>query len=588
MFCCGCCTPLPLGFLLRALQLVQGMEWREAMARLLRSRSHPPLQLWCAFAALEKSSDSLVEESQNGLLDGIAATARARCLLSSFQALTAASIDAFAVIGSLAPVLCIIFEAVISLSKRDMGTSDKKRRKALREVKNLISDLSGFISLCHDRKRNFNELSLGPPVAKKLALVDGLAPSQSLLSSLLLFATTGMKKAVSEIATDPLELARTLTEIVEIQVGLLLLAVEVVDHQNGSKKQGGFDRKKQELELKLRHNIARVPYSLYSSGLFLDMLLDSCLPLYNILDAEEEATLRGVLYESLLVEPLPFGMLNRITTATVSEQALGKDSIIFLKRIAVTRQAAAFFKLHNEHHRGSAIMEKVQLHSAPLQLGRWLSGRKHLNQLPPTTILLDSRALTGWLLNANNEAIRLVLDEATMQSLPMEQILDAPHTDAQSEMVAADESQETMFFLDTKGGAEGEGLAADVAIDQAFSQAAERMRRGDEHTEINKGNGVLFQRFEQANLKRSRDCAIGSESEDLSEDSDVDNMELDFKPEGRRNKIPRKAQLDLQLDRDEDVGELETEGNTEADTYSSMAENQNDAIGSVSIITTKN
>jgi hypothetical protein len=259
------------------------MEWREAMARLLRSRSHPPLQLWCAFAALEKSSDSLVEESQNGLLDGMAATARARCLLSSFQALTAASIDAFAVIGSLAPVLCIIFEAVISLSKRDMGTSDKKRRKALREVKNLISDLSGFISLCHDRKRNFNELSLGPPVAKKMALVDGLAPSQSLLSSLLLFATTGMKKAVSEIATDPLELARTLTEIVEIQVGLLVLAVEVVDHQNGSKKQGGFDRKKQELDLKLRHNIARVPYSLYSSGLFLDMLLDSCLPLSNIL-----------------------------------------------------------------------------------------------------------------------------------------------------------------------------------------------------------------------------------------------------------------------------------------------------------------
>lgn len=59
-------------------------------------------------------------------------------------------------------------------------------------------------------------------------------------------------------------------------------------------------------------------------------------------DAEEEATLRGVLYESLLVEPLH--LLNRITTATVSEQALGKDSIIFLKRIAVTRQAAAFFK----------------------------------------------------------------------------------------------------------------------------------------------------------------------------------------------------------------------------------------------------
>lgn len=194
----------------------------------------------------------------------------------------------------------------------------------------------------------------------------------------------------------------------------------------------------------------------------------------------------------------------------------------------------------------------------------------------------------GWLLNVNNEVFRLVLDEATMQSLPMEQILDAPHSDAQSEMVAADESQETMFFLDTKGGAEGEGLAADVAIDQAFSQAAERMWHGDEHTEINKGNGVLFQRFEQANLKRSWDCAIGSESEDLSEDSDVDNMELDFKPEGKRNKIPRKAQQDLQLDRDEDVGELETEGNTEVDTYSSMAENQNDAMGSVSIITTKN
>jgi hypothetical protein len=74
----------------------------------------------------------------------------------------------------------------------------------------------------------------------------------------------------------------------------------------------------------------------------------------------------------------------------------------------------------------------------------------------------------------------------------------------------------------------------------------------------------------------------------LSEDSDVDNMELDFKPEGKRNKIPRKAQQDLQLDRDEDVGELETEGNTEVDTYSSMAENHNDAMGSVSIITTKN
>jgi hypothetical protein len=61
-------------------------------------------------------------------------------------------------------------------------------------------------------------------------------------------------------------------------------------------------------------------------------------------DAEEEATLRGVLYESMLVEPLHFGLLNRIPTATVSEQALGNDSIIFLKRIALTRHAAAFFK----------------------------------------------------------------------------------------------------------------------------------------------------------------------------------------------------------------------------------------------------
>jgi hypothetical protein len=53
----------------------------------------------------------------------------------------------------------------------------------------------------------------------------------------------------------------------------------------------------------------------------------------------------------------------------------------------------------------------------------------------------------GWLLNVNNEVFRLVLDEATMQSLPMEEILDAPHSDAQSEKIWQLMLPSTKLFL---------------------------------------------------------------------------------------------------------------------------------------------
>ena len=55
--------------------------------------------------------------------------------------------------------------------------------------------------------------------------------------------------------------------------------------------------------------------------------------------------LRGVLVEAVVVQ-LPFsGLFKEERPPVISKRRLGKDCVVMLKKIAIFRQAAAYFRL---------------------------------------------------------------------------------------------------------------------------------------------------------------------------------------------------------------------------------------------------
>lgn len=62
-------------------------------------------------------------------------------------------------------------------------------------------------------------------------------------------------------------------------------------------------------------------------------------------DAKEEILLRGVLFETVLVDAPLFSVFDKADEASNSSKAgLDRISVVFMKKLSVARRAVAFFR----------------------------------------------------------------------------------------------------------------------------------------------------------------------------------------------------------------------------------------------------
>ena len=130
---------------------------------------------------------------------------------------------------------------------------------------------------------------------------------------------------------------------------------------------------------------------------------------------------------------------------------------------------------------------------------------------------------SDWLVKAKDDEFEILLERASNQPL------EKPAINAPTETVANVDTDDMLFFIDTKGtdeGADGKEVpGADLAADHALVMAAEKMRGMGASKEDSKRDKVLYQRVNQAERKRSREQSMESDSEDEAEADDVENSE---------------------------------------------------------------
>lgn len=481
-------------------------EWLDATLRLLQSRSNPPLALFWAFVAVQKCS--LVSEGalNAGGFESIGSQLSvAQSLLHLLKLVTAGFCGGPAAIAAAAPVVQIVVQSLSTFSKsaRASDVKPKIKKKLWGSLHKVISELSGFITLCHHKDTSaMHGLFKAPSATTGL---DIWLSQTSEYSSLFPFAI----QLKLDGFLNPAESVLHFGEIVEIEVALLRLIAEIVHERvfpNSSSKD--------ELEKKLKHNIIMYAKLLGSSTIILDMLLDPPLQLSSILSDNEEAHLRNVLSEIVVV-----GVPNsKIFIEDIGDSFAGaadKDGVSFLKRIVIARQLAATFRSQKEYLRASDLLAGLYKRKAPSQLGEWLGATASLKVLIGTPVLQKPQALMEWLVNARNADFNVVLDKTCIERLKNEVPEDvAAGTDIEQDQ----HPDETLFFIDTSKSNVPDVAEGEFDADHAYLMAVGSMQGAVKEN-------VLFQRSEQLERKRTR-VAAKAEAAKLKQRRDQNGAKL--------------------------------------------------------------
>lgn len=465
----------------RGIAKEHGNEWRDAVVRLLQSRSNSPLALLWAFLAFQKS---ILAGSESENVNSLISVAQS--LLHSLKFVTAGFCSGPTAIAAAAPIAQIVVSALATAARTAKDLSQKRREKLWRTLQKVIFELSGFIALCHHKEA---------PVAHGLFK----APSVNLGLDIWLAETTDFSSLfpfASQLKADgflnSIESVLYLGEIVETEAALLRLVTEIVQ---------GRSSPKAELEKTLKQNVILYSKFLGSSTIILDMLLDAPLQLGDILGDDEEVLLRNVLGEMAVIVVPNSEMFDEDRNALSAGDTAGKDSVAFLKRIIIGRHLAAEFRSRNEYLRASDILAGLHRRGVPSSLGGWLGERSSLRLLISTAVLQKPPVLLDWLLNASNSDFQTVLEKAYIE-LPKTYKLEDVAVGSMDWEEEEEEPDTSLFFIDTSKSYD-KGTSADAAgfdADQAYLMAAGDMQAATK-------DDILFDRSEQLERKRTRGAA---------------------------------------------------------------------------------
>ncbi|KAK1289295.1 hypothetical protein QJS10_CPB18g00913 [Acorus calamus] len=500
---------------------------RSVTFRSMQSHPDPPLEVvWLHAAAT----------FHGGLASEIALPDRVALVRDLFQLIVAcsASSDASKCVSLLAPVLYELQRCLVEVQSPSKELSAKAERKSRREVDALMEGIVGYISICccqgcEGGDAPISSVSCFGEVVRVWMAEDELVGGEGLVRFFPLVGDEirdgfggdggfGFGYLAAVVIAEAVLMRASLRVWAERGVAsgdfLKELRVWMVGSITGFRNRAFFE-------------------------ILLKMLLDSTLPVGALLSIEEEAFLRDVLYDAVILVDYSF-----LNPTTETEQSADCLKSLAITRSIVTHKAIQAARANGDLAKAISYTEAFSRSSLPGRFIKCITNQIGSDKLSQPNITTP-QALLKFLMNLEDQGLSISDHFSKLHSkLALDDELKG-HSEHPLYKPGKKEADDDLFYVDTKGGETEEAMENNQemhVVDTAFLAAAQSMRSMEnggrkKRKENRRGTEESHAKFVRYSLHESpvkRDITrsvaevmnSGSEVEDPPSDEDMEEAEL--------------------------------------------------------------
>ncbi|KAI3956912.1 hypothetical protein MKX01_000946 [Papaver californicum] len=488
--------------------------------RFLQSRLIPPLETIWFYSSVKFLSNKTDNDDDDSVR-------RVLGIRDLFQLLSASSAPCNGVksIAVLAPVLFKLYHLVSELTKKgeSLGVREKK---ALREIECLVDGVVGYISICGcnggiDDGGDDLSVSCFGDLVKVWTIKGGKKGSVEVLREFLPLVSDEIRDGFGEEEGVKVDY---LAGVVIVEAFLLSLCL---------KCRAGSGVSKMELEKELKAWVVGTITGFrncYFFGMLLRLLLDPALPVISLLGSEDEALLRKILYDAVIL--VDYSFLN-------SDRETG-PSADYMKNLAITKlivihEATQAARSNKDQTKAISYINAFSRSPLPSQLVKWASNQIGIEQNANKLNITTPETLINWLLNIEQKGVQVF--DLQMSKLRAKLVLDMAKMKYVESTLKSDSkvADEDLFFIDTKGGADEVKDEDDQemvdSMDAAFVAAArqikltsnDKTRKRKEGKKTNMCAKVKFQKYDLDNTSVEKMSPSSDSDDGKSSGSEVDD-----------------------------------------------------------------
>ncbi|XP_038880003.1 uncharacterized protein LOC120071696 [Benincasa hispida] len=438
-------------------------QFTEGFYELIQARADPPLESIWFYSALTFRSRGL--NIKGDFLERVAAMKVLFQLVSSCSAPCGSS----KTIPLLSPVVSEVYKLIVDMLGKDLAS--KREKKAMREVKSLVEAILGFINLssCKDSDKNDDESLDFNLITPFVDLISVWTHPNEGLDQFLPLVSSEVRGEFSSGVCD----VRRLAGVVIAETFLMKLCL---DFNTGHSRQ--------DLEKDLRiwtvGSITRIR-NFYFFETLVRFLLEATLPVTSLLSTEDEALLRKVLYDSLILVEYSFLKPEKAIDLPAEHVAS-----LAVKRLILTHEAIEFYREHGDQSRAISYLNAFSSSFVSSQIIRWVKSQMPSNENVKRPNGSSPKIVLEWLLEAEDQGVRVF--DKTISNRCAKLVLDT----SKSVSLEGDKvDDDLLFYIDKQG--ESENGSEDTTMDESVNAALVSVARTMSTTE--NGSGKKRQRM---------------------------------------------------------------------------------------------
>ncbi|KAL0558478.1 hypothetical protein IC582_003051 [Cucumis melo] len=465
-------------------------RFTEGFYKLIQARADPPLEsIWFYSALTFRSSFN----PKGDFLERVAAMKVLFQLVCSCSAPCGSS----KTITLLSPVVSEVYKLVIDMRGKDLNS--KREKKAMREVKSLVEAILGLTNLssCEDSNKNDKSLDFNF-ITPFVDLISIWTHPNEGLDQFLPLVCSEVREEFSSGECD----VRRLAGVVIAETFLVKLCL---DFNCGHSRQA--------LEEDLRNwtvgSITRIR-NFYFFETLVRLLLEATLPVTSLLSTDDEALLRKVLSDALILVDYSFLKPEKAINLPAEHTAF-----LAVKRLILTYEATEFYRKHGDQNRAISYLNAFSSSLVSSQIIRWVKSQmpsnenlNHLNGSSPKVFL-------EWLLKAEDQGVRVF--DNTISNHRAKIVLDT----SKSVLFEGDKVDDDLLFYIDKQGENENGREEDKTMDKSVNAALVSVA----HTMSTTENSSVKKRSRKAKKRNKKKNADTSQLKSAVENNDTNGKE---------------------------------------------------------------
>lgn len=486
----------------------------DSFYQLTQSRADPPLASIWVYAALSFRGRSRAEAD---VLDRAAAAKDSFLLIKACSS----SCSRRKSVSLLAPVVFEAYGIVSELFAR--GASSKRDKRAVREVGSLVDAVLGYMGICScdGLHEGGDELGMITDFADLVRVWLGSGEDLERFFPLL---TDDMSRTLVQGGCGVSYLAGA----VVAEAFLLKMCLKL--HVKGAARS--------ELEKELRSwAVASITgfRDSYFFEILVRMLIQTSLPGISLLGSEDQALLRKVLYDAIVLVDYSF-----LGPEKIADLPTEHVKNLLMTRLVVAYEAIEYFRKHGDQTLAISYINAFSSSALPSQIMKLARREIGVEINASGSVGSSPRALIKWLLELEDRGLRFFDDNLLKCRAKL--VFDVSVANEKPVLELEDKKQEdnVLFYIDNKGeekdkdeDGDGEGKDIDESMSAAFIAAAHAMdmtenegKKRKQRKRAGKEKRIKFLKYElaeNADLPGERSKGVGGDGSA----SEVDNPSSD-------------------------------------------------------------